>query len=100
MKCDYFLSVFVQHALAQSAPHFLSAFFVQASQAFPSLQAVHAAFSDFLAEQPQVSQANTDDPAMNNAIAAILIILFIRELLFMFINCDYIGRQPALFILK
>jgi hypothetical protein len=57
-----------QHAFVQPAAHFFSAFLAHASHDLPSLQEVHAGFS---------AQAKTDDPAMNNAIAAILIILFI-----------------------
>jgi len=71
---NYFLAshVFAQHAFLQSAPHFLASAFL------PLVHAEHSAFfSAFLAEQPHPSQAKTEEPAMNNAIAAILIILFI-----------------------
>jgi hypothetical protein len=83
----------LQHALAQSAPHFLaSAFLAQPSQAFSAVHAVqsflavHAVqsaflLSAFLALHPQVSHAKADDPATNSAITAMLIILFMVDLL-------------------
>jgi hypothetical protein len=72
LKADYFLAsvVLVQHSFLQSAPHLVSAF-------LSVEQVVHSAFfSAFFVEQPQVSHANAELPAINNAIAAILIILF------------------------
>jgi hypothetical protein len=73
-KKDYYFLVhsvfFAQHAFEQSAPHFFAS--------VPFVQAVHSAFlSAFFAEHPQLSQANAAVPATNNAIMAILIILFI-----------------------
>ena len=55
-----------------------SAFFAsQVLHSLPSLQVLHSvlALSAFLAEQPQPPQAKAEEPAINNAIAAILIIL-------------------------
>ena len=56
----------------------LSAFLAShALHALPSLQAVHSVLAaSFLAEQPQLSQANAEAPVIISAIAAILIILF------------------------
>jgi hypothetical protein len=72
----FFASAFLeQHAFVHPSGHFF-AFLAQAVHAFPSLHAVQAALS-FFAEHPQLSQAKTEEPAINNAIAAILIILFI-----------------------
>jgi hypothetical protein len=67
-----------QQGLAQSAPHFLASAFLS----LEALQAEHSAFfSAFFGLQPQVSQAYAAVPAIINAIAAILIILFMLELL-------------------
>jgi hypothetical protein len=61
----------------------LSAFFAsQDLHAFPSLHAVHSVLAAaFLSAQPQLPQANAEEPATNNAIAAILISLFMVILL-------------------
>jgi len=66
--------------LAQSAPHFFASFLpLQVLDDVSALHAEHAAFffpSAFLALHPQVSHAKAEEPAINKAIAAILIILF------------------------
>jgi hypothetical protein len=65
-----------------------SAFFAHAAQGFSAVQpshffsaVQHAAFSAALSLHPQVSQANAMEPAIINAIAAILIIFFMLDLL-------------------
>jgi hypothetical protein len=78
---------FAQQGLAQSAPHFFSAFFaVHLSSAFFSSHFVQAAFfpaATFLAAQgaqvAQVPHANAAEPATINATIAILSVFFITK---------------------
>jgi hypothetical protein len=75
-QADYFLSsaFFASAFFAAHAAQGFSA--VQPSHFFSAVQQAFFSPSAFLALQPQVSQARAEEPATNNAIAAILIILF------------------------
>jgi hypothetical protein len=75
----FFASAFFSHGLHAFSSVQVSHFF-SALQHFPSLPQ-HSAFSAFLSAHPQLSQANAMEPAIISAIATILIIFFMLDLL-------------------